>query len=248
LAVTAIPGARSTATLAGPRAATIDDPATDGGVAESEVGGNGDPADRRSGGLGHGPVTGEPGGSRAGAATGSPGGGMAVDPAGGARPGYAGGPGGAHRTAGEGQHRGGGGGEVPAAQHPDAAQLTGRFDYGAGARAHGTHAGPGGDAQTLGGARDGAPGVAGVGGPPRHRAAGSRPVRRAAAAAGRRAAPRRRLGRRVRGGIVVPLRVPWTTRLRAVVGLAFLVIVLGTTTALVVAALVVAVAQALSGL
>ncbi|HET9612118.1 MAG TPA: hypothetical protein VFP06_21065, partial [Acidimicrobiales bacterium] len=71
---------------------------------------------------------------------------------------------------------------------------------------------------------------------------------RAAAAAGRPGAPGRARPRRARGGVVVPLRVPWLTRLRAVVGLAFMVVVLGTTTALLVAALVVAAAQALSGL
>jgi hypothetical protein len=44
---------------------------------------------------------------------------------------------------------------------------------------------------------------------------------------------------------VVPLRVPLTHRLRAGAGLLTLVVVLGTATALVIAAMVVAAAQAL---
>jgi hypothetical protein len=45
----------------------------------------------------------------------------------------------------------------------------------------------------------------------------------------------------------VPLRPPWTTRLRATFGLVFMVAFLGAATAVLVAALAVAVAQALSG-
>jgi hypothetical protein len=44
---------------------------------------------------------------------------------------------------------------------------------------------------------------------------------------------------------VVPLRVPWRTRLRAVAGLVALVVVLGATAAVIVAAVAIAAAQAL---
>jgi hypothetical protein len=44
---------------------------------------------------------------------------------------------------------------------------------------------------------------------------------------------------------VVPLRVPWTTRLRATAGLFVLVVFLGTATAAVIGAIAIGVAQAL---
>jgi len=58
-----------------------------------------------------------------------------------------------------------------------------------------------------------------------------------------------RVGRGARrDGVIVPLRVPLRTRLKAGVGLFALVVVLGTATALIVVALAVAGVQALSGL
>ncbi|MDD9371413.1 MAG: hypothetical protein PV358_14935, partial [Acidimicrobiales bacterium] len=53
-------------------------------------------------------------------------------------------------------------------------------------------------------------------------------------------APRRR-----RDGVVVPLRVPWTTRLRATAGLVALVVLLGTSIALAIGAIAIGLAQAL---
>jgi hypothetical protein len=58
-----------------------------------------------------------------------------------------------------------------------------------------------------------------------------------------------RVGRQAqRDGVVVPLRVPFRTRLKAGVGLCALVVVLGTATALIVVGVAFAGAQALSGL
>lgn len=58
-----------------------------------------------------------------------------------------------------------------------------------------------------------------------------------------------RVGQRAqRHGVIVPLRVPFRTRLKATVGLCALVVFLGTATALVVVGLALAGAQALSGL
>ncbi|HET8619814.1 MAG TPA: hypothetical protein VFM27_12690, partial [Acidimicrobiales bacterium] len=61
-------------------------------------------------------------------------------------------------------------------------------------------------------------------------------------------APRRRRSRPRQDGVIVPLRVPLGTRLKAGVGLCALVVVLGTAAAIVVAGMAVAGAQALSGL
>jgi hypothetical protein len=61
-------------------------------------------------------------------------------------------------------------------------------------------------------------------------------------------APRRRRSRPRQDGVIVPLRVPLGTRLKAGVGLCALVVVLGAATAIVVAGMAVAGAQALSGL
>jgi hypothetical protein len=47
---------------------------------------------------------------------------------------------------------------------------------------------------------------------------------------------------------VVPLRVPWTTRLRATAGLVALVVFLGTATAMVIGAIALGVAQALGSI
>jgi hypothetical protein len=58
-----------------------------------------------------------------------------------------------------------------------------------------------------------------------------------------------RVGQRAqRHGVIVPLRVPFRTRLKATVGLCALVVFLGTATALIVVGLALAGAQALSGL
>ncbi len=56
-------------------------------------------------------------------------------------------------------------------------------------------------------------------------------------------------GRRAqRHGVIVPLRVPFRTRLKAGVGLFALVVLLGTAAALVLAGVALAGAQALAGL
>jgi hypothetical protein len=77
---------------------------------------------------------------------------------------------------------------------------------------------------------------------------GFRPPGHAPAGAASRPGPRtpnRGAARRRRDGVVVPLRVPWRTRLRAVAGLVALVVVLGATAAVIVAAVAIAAAQAL---
>jgi hypothetical protein len=56
------------------------------------------------------------------------------------------------------------------------------------------------------------------------------------------AAPHRRPRR---DGVVVPLRVPWTARLRATAGLVVMVACLGSATAVVIAALALAASRAL---
>jgi hypothetical protein len=62
-------------------------------------------------------------------------------------------------------------------------------------------------------------------------------------------ASRVRVGRQAQlHGVVVPLRVPLGTRLKAGIGLCALVVVLGTATALIVVGVALAGAQALSGL
>jgi hypothetical protein len=60
-----------------------------------------------------------------------------------------------------------------------------------------------------------------------------------------RQASRERAGRAPRDGVVVPLRVPWRTRLRATAGLVAMVVVLGASAAAIVVAVVIAAVQAL---
>ena len=82
----------------------------------------------------------------------------------------------------------------------------------------------------------------------------TRPTEAAAGSAAGRARPSpRRAGdaparRQPRDGVVVPLRVPWSTRLRATAGLIVMIAFLGTATAMVIGAIAIAVAQALGSL
>jgi hypothetical protein len=72
------------------------------------------------------------------------------------------------------------------------------------------------------------------------------PAGAAAPAASPAIAPAGKPRRVRRDGVVVPLRPPWTTRLRATFGLVFMVAFLGAATAVLVAAVAIAAAQALS--